>query len=132
MYIWSWFVVQRNKFVLMHNKRLLRLLFTTLSPVLVSFCFAENETQRVVRVGVILDWDSSVGNLAKDYISVALSDFYAKHENYQTRLDPTMKDSENDVVVAASAGDLIFRSLMMIMHLICLSLNMCSSDFLYK
>ncbi|GMN66171.1 hypothetical protein TIFTF001_035246 [Ficus carica] len=88
----------------MHNKSLLRLLFTTLSPVLVSFCFAQNGTQRVVRVGVILDWDSSVGNLAKDYISVALSDFYAKHENYQTRLDPTMKDSENDVVVAASAA----------------------------
>ncbi|PON58599.1 hypothetical protein TorRG33x02_290840, partial [Trema orientale] len=77
--------------------------------VMVGLCISEplniniSGTRKLVGVGVILDFDSRVGEIAKDYISIALSDFYSKHANYQTRLALSVKDSKNDVVLAASA-----------------------------
>ena len=57
-----------------------------------------------VGIGVILDMRSPVGRYAKEYIAMAVSDFYAANRSYRTKLNFTWKDSKNDVVLAASAG----------------------------
>ena len=91
----------------------------TVTFVMVGLCIEEplnidgdiniNGSRKVVGVGVILDLDSKVGDIAKDYISMALSDFYAQHTNYQTRLALSVKNSRDDVVLAASEGN-VFRN----------------------
>ncbi|XP_012853796.1 PREDICTED: glutamate receptor 2.2-like [Erythranthe guttata] len=55
-----------------------------------------------VRVGVVLDMDN-YGKITLDYISMALSDFYATHDHYKTRLLLFDRDSKGDVVAAAAA-----------------------------
>ncbi|KAJ0030370.1 hypothetical protein Pint_14247 [Pistacia integerrima] len=54
-----------------------------------------------VRVGVILDLNSSVGRIAQRYISMALSHFYAVNNHFRTNLTLVTRDSQNDVVVAS-------------------------------
>ncbi|KAL8063645.1 hypothetical protein ABFX02_01G040300 [Erythranthe guttata] len=56
-----------------------------------------------VRVGVVLDMDD-YGKMAFNCISMALTDFYATHDHYRTRLALTNRDSKYDVVGAAAAG----------------------------
>ncbi|GMY35461.1 glutamate receptor 2.8-like [Fagus crenata] len=58
----------------------------------------------VIRVGVVLDLNSTVGEMAASYISMAVSDFYAVNANYQTRLTLFTRDSKDDVVGAACAA----------------------------
>ncbi|KAM3762380.1 hypothetical protein ACB098_01G340600 [Castanea mollissima] len=58
----------------------------------------------LIPVGVVLDLKSPVGRVAERYISMALSDFYAVNHNYSTRLSLLTKDSENDVIAAASTA----------------------------
>ncbi|MBA0547895.1 hypothetical protein Golob_019028, partial [Gossypium lobatum] len=61
-----------------------------------------------VKVGVVLDMDSLVGKIGMSCMNMALSDFYAIHPHYKTRLVFSTKDSMGDVVAAASAAvDLI-------------------------
>lgn len=77
------------------------------------FVSAANETNRaldaknlvVVNVGLILDFNSSVGFVANSCISMAISDFYSKNPHYTTRLALHTKNS-NDVLTAASAGEI--------------------------
>ncbi|KAK4435709.1 Glutamate receptor 2.8 [Sesamum alatum] len=58
-----------------------------------------------VRVGVVLDMDDYIGASATlSCISMALSDFYATHDHYRTRLVLTNRDSKGDVVGAAAAA----------------------------
>ncbi|KAL5548976.1 hypothetical protein UlMin_004207 [Ulmus minor] len=57
-----------------------------------------------VGIGVILDMSSRVGGCAKEYISMAVSNFYAVNPNYQTKLAFSWKDSYNDDVLAAAAA----------------------------
>ncbi|KAH6783628.1 glutamate receptor 2.7 [Perilla frutescens var. hirtella] len=57
-----------------------------------------------VRVGVVVDMDSYVGQMGLSCITLALSDFYDKHAYYQTRLLLNTRDSKNDVVGAAAAA----------------------------
>ena len=78
------------------------------------------EPKQVVRVGVILDLASPVGKTAKSYISMAVSDFYARNTGYQTRLAVSVKDSKEDVVETTFAGIQVFDILMKmwIFHLI--------------
>lgn len=64
-------------------------------------------SKKTIRVGVILDPESGIGNLARNSISMAFSDFYAAYPNYQTRLSFSVKTSARDAVVAASAGNKI-------------------------
>ncbi|KAL6292721.1 hypothetical protein ACE6H2_000863 [Prunus campanulata] len=61
-------------------------------------------SKEVIRipVGVVLDLNSSVGAIAESRMTMALSDFYAKHAHYQTRLDLRTRDSADDIVTAAS------------------------------
>ncbi|XP_073262465.1 glutamate receptor 2.2-like [Populus alba] len=69
---------------------------------------AEN-TSIPVNVGVVLDLDSDLdGRIALSCIEMALSDFYAAHGDYKTRLVLNARDSMKDVVGAAAAAlDLI-------------------------
>jgi ionotropic glutamate receptor len=67
---------------------------------------AEN-TSIPVSVGVVLDLESDLdGRIALSCIEMALSDFYATHGDYKTRLNLNTRDSMKDVVGAAAAGSL--------------------------
>ncbi|CAA0814983.1 Glutamate receptor 2.7 [Striga hermonthica] len=60
-----------------------------------------------VKVGVVLDMDD-YAEMTLICMSMALSDFYANHGHYRTRLHLMNRDSEGDVVGAAAAAlDLI-------------------------
>lgn len=63
-------------------------------------------THSSVHIGVILDSSSSVGTMADSCMSMALSDFYSAHPDYQTRLFLHTRDAKNQVDVA-SAGNII-------------------------
>ncbi|XP_021805269.1 glutamate receptor 2.7-like [Prunus avium] len=68
---------------------------------------AENTTIPV-NVGVVIDSDTWYGKMGLSCISMALSDFYASHSNYKTRLVLHKRNPTSDVVVTASAAlDLI-------------------------
>ncbi|KAK8660857.1 hypothetical protein V6N13_051765 [Hibiscus sabdariffa] len=56
-----------------------------------------------VNVGVVLDMDSLVGKIGMSCIDMALSDFYAVHPHYKTRLVLHTRDSIGDTVAAAAA-----------------------------
>ncbi|KAL8063638.1 hypothetical protein ABFX02_01G039800 [Erythranthe guttata] len=56
-----------------------------------------------VRVGVVLDMDE-YGKMAFNCTSMALSDFYATHGHYKTRLVLINRDSREGVIGAAAAG----------------------------
>ncbi|XP_034684068.1 glutamate receptor 2.7-like [Vitis riparia] len=57
-----------------------------------------------VKVGVVLDMDTWLGKMGLSCITVALSDFYASHGHYKTRLVLEIRDSKRDVVGAAAAA----------------------------
>lgn len=58
-----------------------------------------------VDVGVVLDFDSYVGKMSKTSVELAVEDFYRAHQNYTTRLVLHFRDSRNNAVEAASAGE---------------------------
>ncbi|CAK9174737.1 unnamed protein product [Ilex paraguariensis] len=64
---------------------------------------AQNSTVPV-NVGVVLDINTTVGTIWLSCISMALSDFYASHGSYKTRLVLNTRDSKRDVVGAAAAA----------------------------
>ncbi|URE21657.1 hypothetical protein MUK42_11669 [Musa troglodytarum] len=64
----------------------------------------ENRTTLAFRVGVILDNETWVGNVSWACMSMAMDDFYSTYPNYTTRVALIGKDSNEDVVSAASAA----------------------------
>ncbi|KAJ7958446.1 Glutamate receptor [Quillaja saponaria] len=58
-----------------------------------------------VEVGVVVDTAGSVGKMGLSSINLSISDFYASHAYYKTRLLFHVKDSNKDVVAAAAAGE---------------------------
>ncbi|KAK4268528.1 hypothetical protein QN277_025175 [Acacia crassicarpa] len=63
-----------------------------------------------IPIGVILDLDSSLGSTVRDYINIALQNFYDEHNSSTTRLQPLFRDSKNDLLTAASeAYDLVYK-----------------------
>ncbi|XP_058113309.1 glutamate receptor 2.1-like [Magnolia sinica] len=56
------------------------------------------------KAGVVLDFETLVGKMGLSCIRMGLEDFYAAHTDYTTRLSLHIRDSKNDVVVAASAA----------------------------
>ncbi|GKA18558.1 glutamate receptor 2.8-like protein, partial [Tanacetum coccineum] len=62
------------------------------------------ETKPKVGIGVILDTETSLGKMSRSCISMALGDFYKKHDNYTTRIVPHFRDSKQDNVEAASVA----------------------------
>ena len=55
-------------------------------------------------VGVVLDMGSSLGRMANNCISMAVSDFYSINRNYKTRLILHTRDSMGDPLYALSSG----------------------------
>uniref|UniRef100_A0A2C9UX45 Ionotropic glutamate receptor C-terminal domain-containing protein n=1 Tax=Manihot esculenta TaxID=3983 RepID=A0A2C9UX45_MANES len=81
-----------------------RWIFSLLSILLVTLrfeCLIGKEIK--VPVGIVLDQNSTVGEMAENFMAMAISDFYAANDNYQTRLSLIKRDSRGDVVSAASA-----------------------------
>ncbi|KAI4304128.1 hypothetical protein MLD38_039679 [Melastoma candidum] len=62
------------------------------------------QTTTEVNVGVVLDMDTLVGKVGWTSISLSLSDFYASHPSYLTRLKLNLRDSRSDDVAGAAAG----------------------------
>jgi len=63
-----------------------------------------------VRVGVILDLTSLIGQRRKVGIEMAVEDYYAARPGSRTRVALSFRDSAGDVVGAASAGNLYISS----------------------
>ncbi|KAL9376089.1 hypothetical protein Peur_030209 [Populus x canadensis] len=91
-----------------HSKAVLSFFFFCVKILFTELGMAEN-TSIPVNVGVVLDLDSDLdGRIALSCIEMALSDFYATHGDYKTRLVLNTRDSMKDVVGAAAAAlDLI-------------------------
>ncbi|KAK6927704.1 Receptor, ligand binding region [Dillenia turbinata] len=69
---------------------------------------AQNTTIIPVNIGVVLDLDTSVGRIGLSCITMSVSDFYASHGHYKTRLNLNVRNSKEDAVSAASSAlDLI-------------------------
>ncbi|XP_024159769.2 glutamate receptor 2.8 [Rosa chinensis] len=69
---------------------------------------AENTSTIPVNVGVVVDLDEVSGKMYLSCIEMALSDFYASHTQYKTRVVLNTSNSHEDVVGAADAAlDLI-------------------------
>ncbi|EYU45932.1 hypothetical protein MIMGU_mgv1a023751mg [Erythranthe guttata] len=63
------------------------------------------------RVGVILDLDSLIGRTGVNSLSLALSDFYSVNSNYTTRLVLHVRNSNEQVLDAASAALTLLKEL---------------------
>ena len=77
---------------------------------------AAQNTTVAVNVGVVIDLQSWVGKMELSCIQMALSEFYANHGDYKTRLALNTRDSNMDVVSAASAGSLSLSLLIKCVH----------------
>ncbi|XP_047948804.1 glutamate receptor 2.7-like [Salvia hispanica] len=62
-----------------------------------------NATAAKANVGVILDLDTALGKICRTCIAMAIEDFYSNRD-YNTMIEPHFRDSENDVITAASAA----------------------------
>ncbi|KAJ6956970.1 hypothetical protein NC653_039018 [Populus alba x Populus x berolinensis] len=92
------------------NQVLPFLSFLSVHIFFIELAMAQNTTFIPVTVGVVLDLDYLEANIALSCINMALSDFYATHGDYKTRMVLTTRDSKKDVVAAAAAGSLHFIS----------------------
>ncbi|GLT97553.1 hypothetical protein SLE2022_151110 [Rubroshorea leprosula] len=68
---------------------------------------AIEEMKNFVNVGLVLDFNSSIGVMSNTCISMAISDFYATHSSYKTRLSLHTRNSQDVVGAAFAAMDLI-------------------------
>ncbi|KAF9662668.1 hypothetical protein SADUNF_Sadunf18G0078200 [Salix dunnii] len=57
----------------------------------------------MIPIGVVLDLNSTVGEIAGSCISMAVFDFYAVNDDFKTRLALFTRDSSSDVVAATSS-----------------------------
>ncbi|KAB5513785.1 hypothetical protein DKX38_027691 [Salix brachista] len=79
------------------------LLFLCLKILFIEMGVAQNTTFIPVNVGVALDLGSDLdGKIALSCINMAVSDFYANHGDYKTRMVLTTRDSKKDVVGSQS------------------------------
>lgn len=70
---------------------------------------AQETKTTAVNVGVVVDSNTGFGKMALSCISMALSDFYATHPSYETRLVLHVRNSSSYVVATASAVKLSYR-----------------------
>ena len=83
---------------------LISLMFFLFPPIFFIEKGMAQNTTIPVKVGVVLDLDTWIGKMWLSCISMALSDFYASHGHYKTRVVTKIRDSKRDVVGAAAAG----------------------------
>ncbi|KAK9946286.1 hypothetical protein M0R45_011759 [Rubus argutus] len=69
---------------------------------IIPLTMAQNTTIFPIDVGVVVDLDTRFGKMGLTCINMALSDFYASHAHYNTRLVLHTRNSTGDVVVAAA------------------------------
>ncbi|KAK4404500.1 Glutamate receptor 2.9 [Sesamum angolense] len=67
---------------------------------------SEQKRDSVVPIGVVLDLDSPLGTVADVCMEMAVSDFYAAHPNYSTRLRLHTKNAKS-VLEANFAGNFV-------------------------
>ncbi|KAK6128146.1 hypothetical protein DH2020_038115 [Rehmannia glutinosa] len=80
-------------------------LSVSLLSLLVVFCHAQTEVANTTfQVGVILDFDSVIGRIGLNSLSLALSDFYSVNANYTTKLVLHARDSRGQVIDAAASA----------------------------
>lgn len=65
--------------------------------------YSTGHVVREVKIGLLLDLNSSSGEMMESCVKMAHSDFYKAHPNYRTRLLFRTKNSRG-VLEAASAG----------------------------
>ncbi|CAH8278856.1 unnamed protein product [Arabidopsis lyrata] len=79
----------------------------------ISNCFASSQNDEVdeqvrVRVGLVLDLGSVEGKIVRSSVSMALSDFYAIHNDYKTRVSLSVRNSHGEpLLTLSSAVDLL-------------------------
>ncbi|PIN07945.1 Glutamate-gated kainate-type ion channel receptor subunit GluR5 [Handroanthus impetiginosus] len=81
--------------------------------VFMSFCIAPLSCRNEADVGVILDFNTTVGKISRTCISMALEDFYAKR-NLSTKIVLHFRDSRSDDVGAASAAIDLLKNIQVI------------------
>ncbi|MFS7903257.1 putative periplasmic binding protein-like I [Helianthus anomalus] len=59
--------------------------------------------QVIIRVGVVLDMDSWIGKSIHSFLTFSITDFYARNNNYRTRIVLHTRDSKGDPSQALSA-----------------------------
>lgn len=79
------------------------ILFWLFLLLLMSVC---TPSGKAADIGVILDLDTTLGKICRTCISMAIEDFYSKH-NYTTMIAPHFRNSSSHAVAAASSGNLI-------------------------
>ncbi|KAI3444119.1 hypothetical protein Pfo_000784 [Paulownia fortunei] len=78
----------------------------------VYFCYAHvninsEQTQSLVRIGVVLDLNSTFGTMVNLCMDMAVSDFYSAHPNYKTRLQLHKKDAKSVLDVNFAVLELV-------------------------
>lgn len=71
-----------------------------------------------IKVGVVLDLQTSFSKICLTSINISLSDFYKYHADYTTRLAIHIRDSMEDVVQASSAGSFLLCLLKLYLDLL--------------
>ncbi|CAN8285487.1 unnamed protein product [Cochlearia groenlandica] len=78
------------------------------SLLLIEVCLGQNQKSHEIKVGVVLDLQTTFSKIYLTSINMSLSDFYEDHPNYRTRLAIHVRDSKEDIVEASAAAlDLI-------------------------
>lgn len=67
-----------------------------------------HEDPSYIKVGVILDMQSSVGKVVHRCIIMAISDFYAANPHYRTRIVFKTRDTKGEPLRALSSGAFFF------------------------
>ncbi|CAI9094778.1 OLC1v1030572C1 [Oldenlandia corymbosa var. corymbosa] len=75
-------------------------LFVPPPPPTMAAAAAKKNNTVAINVGVVLDMDI-FGQVALSCISMALLDFYVSHDHYKTQVVLNVRDSKEDVLVAA-------------------------------
>lgn len=77
---------------------------------------SRRESEITIKIGAILNMETMVGKTMSSCLKMALSDFYDSHAHYNTRLRLYTNDANGDVVQAASAGQSLSLSLLLLLH----------------
>ncbi|KAJ9549020.1 hypothetical protein OSB04_021563 [Centaurea solstitialis] len=93
-----------NKIIL----SLLIVLFCILNHLLLSHSINTNN-QMLIGIGIVLDMESWIGKSIHMCIDMAISDFYALHPSYRTKIALHTMDSKGDPLQALSAVDHLLR-----------------------
>ncbi|XP_062092124.1 glutamate receptor 2.7-like isoform X2 [Humulus lupulus] len=102
-------VMNNSKVFMSSDQSLLIVILLVVCLVIKSTIAEENNGRKLgVKVGVVVDYESWLGKMGLRSIDMAVSEFYASHADYRTRLLIHTRDSNNDEIgAAATALDLI-------------------------